>query len=96
MKYADLNHWRHVAHENGLKLPRSDIKGFPARKLMSRYGVTLDEFKEAYGCSPTQWRRLNPDWEFVGFAGSLLEIIDDRATELALGPDDADQKRQVA
>lgn len=84
MKYLDLNYWRTLARKHGVRLPRSDTKGFRTRRLMSRYGVSHAEFREVYGCSPTKWRRLNPDWDLAGFAGLLLEIVENRPENAGL------------
>jgi hypothetical protein len=82
--YMDLPHWRNIARAHGLKLPQSNMKGWPVRKLMNRYGVSQDEFREVFACTPREWRRKNPTWCLLGFAGQLIEIVHERVAEAAL------------
>ena len=84
-EYLDADYWRELAAKHGLRMPRTDTKGWPAQRLMARYGVEQDEFSAVFACSPTVWRRLNPDWTLFGFAGLLLEIVENRPTNGTLG-----------
>lgn len=82
--YADELYWRETAAKHGLRMPRRDTKGFPHIKIMRRFGVANDEFKAVHGCTPPEFKRKNPDWDVFGFAGLLLEIIENRSAQAGI------------
>lgn len=82
--YGDELYWRETAKKHGLRMPRRDTKGFPYIKLMRRFGVTPAEFMAVHGLNAPNWKRKNPTWDTFGFAGLLVEIIENRSSGAGL------------
>jgi hypothetical protein len=55
-----------------------------AEKLMRRFGVSPAEFQAVHGLNAPNWKRKNPTWDAFGFAGLLVEIVENRSADAGI------------
>ena len=74
--FVDDEHWRGLARERFLRLPRWGIPPTPSRMRvwLRRLHIPLTEYLKVTGYSTLEdFSNFNPDWPLRAFVGLLLE-----------------------
>lgn len=75
--FLDLNYWKEIASEAGIRLPMSYIPASEtkyAKKALKKLGIDQKEWLEAEGfANMKQFAQNNPDWPAYAVVGLVLE-----------------------
>ena len=80
--FEDLNYWKSLASEAGVRMPSSHIPSSDTkyiRRVASKLGIDLKQYLEYSGVTSLKaLGKLNPDWSVVGEISLLLEYWNEK------------------
>ena len=80
--FEDLNYWKSLASEAGVRMPSSHIPSSDTkyiRRVASKLGIDLKQYLEYSGVTSLKaLGKLNPDWSVVGEVGCILEYWNEK------------------